>query len=183
MVVAQFDENESGSWFFCRFQRCWCHGLVFFFLVIGVMIRFRRYDRLGNVHYRDSIYSNTRTRNVVPFTAKRDSENIIDCKTRHVTWFLNDVWFTLSIVYYWLQNAIRFLWENIRSWCAICVCLQRESEHGVTQELGLQSRALHKSDISGQYMWPVQEHIRRPESLVPIEYWVAHELYFSRTTW
>ena len=40
---------------------------------------------LGNVDYRDSIYSNTRTRNVVPFTAKRDSENIIDCKTRRVT--------------------------------------------------------------------------------------------------
>jgi hypothetical protein len=48
----------------------------------------------------------------------------------------------LSIVYYSLQNAIRFLWENIRSWCAICVCLQRESEVGVTQELALQSRGL-----------------------------------------
>jgi hypothetical protein len=48
----------------------------------------------------------------------------------------------LSIVYYSLQTAIRFLWENIRSWCAICVCLQRESEVGVTQELALQSKGL-----------------------------------------
>jgi hypothetical protein len=30
----------------------------------------------------------------------------------------------LSIVYYWLQNAIRFLWENIMSWCAICASNQ-----------------------------------------------------------
>ena len=48
----------------------------------------------------------------------------------------------LSIVHYWLHNAIRFLWENIRSWCVICVCLQRESELGVTQELALQSKGL-----------------------------------------
>jgi hypothetical protein len=33
---------------------------------------------VGTAHYRDSIYCN-------PFTAKRDSENISDCKTRHVT--------------------------------------------------------------------------------------------------
>ncbi len=70
------------------------------------------------------------------------------CKTRRFTWFLNDSWFTLSIVYYWLQNVIRF-WENIRSWCDICVCLQRENELGVTQELSLQSRTLQRSDISG----------------------------------
>jgi hypothetical protein len=48
---------------------------------------------VGIAHYRDSIYCNTWTRNVTPFTAKRDSENIIDCKTRRVTWFLNDVCF------------------------------------------------------------------------------------------
>ncbi len=36
---------------------------------------------------------NTWTRNVIRFTPKRDSENIIDCKTRRVTWFLNDAWF------------------------------------------------------------------------------------------
>ncbi len=127
---------------------------------------------------------------VVPFAAKRDSENIIDYKTRRVTWFLNDTCFMLSIVYYWLKNAIRFLWENIRRWCVICVCLQRESELGVTQELALQSRALYKSDISGliflvkyRTCTRLQEHIRRPESPVPIEYWVAHDLYFSRTTW
>ena len=35
---------------------------------------------LGHVHYRDSIYCNTWTRNVIRFTAKRDDENIIDCK-------------------------------------------------------------------------------------------------------
>ncbi len=40
MVVAEFDENPSDSWFFCRFRSCWCHGLVNFFLVIGVMLRF-----------------------------------------------------------------------------------------------------------------------------------------------
>ncbi len=74
----------------------------------------------------------------------------------------------LSIVYYRLQNAILFLWENIRSWCDICVCLQRE--------LVLQSKGLVQ-------VRPVQEHIRRPESPVSIQYWVAHDLYSSRPTW
>ena len=55
----------------------------------------------------------------------------------------------LSMVYYSLQNAIRFLWENIRNWCVICVCLQRESELGVTQELVLQSKDLAQV----RYFW------------------------------
>ena len=48
---------------------------------------------LGSLHYLDSIYCITWTRNVIPFTVKRDSENIIDYKTRRVTWFLNNAWF------------------------------------------------------------------------------------------
>jgi hypothetical protein len=75
-----------------------------------------------------------------------------------------------SRVYYWLQNAIRFLWENIRSWCAIFVCLQRESELGVTQELALQSRALHKSDISGaSYVTCPGTY---PSSRIPSSHWI-----------
>jgi hypothetical protein len=38
-------------------------------------------------------------------------------------------------VYYWLQNAIWFLWENIRNWCVICVCFQRESNSGSLRNL------------------------------------------------
>ncbi len=82
-----------------------------------------------------------------------------DVKTRFVT---------LSIVYYWLKNAIRFLWENIRSWCVICVCLQREIELGVTQELVLQSRALHKSDISGESYVTCHRSLR---SWIPLRFW------------
>ncbi len=37
---------------------------------------------VGTVHQRNSIYCNTGTRNAIPFTAKRDSENFVDCKTR-----------------------------------------------------------------------------------------------------
>ena len=127
--------------------------------------------------YRDSIYCNTWTRNVIAFTAKRDSENIIDHKTRHVTWFLNDAWFTLSIVYYWLQNAIRFLWENISHWCVIFVCLGHDSELGVTQELALQSRVLHKSDISGaSYVTCPGTY---PSSRIPSSHWI---LSWSRSS-
>ncbi len=65
------------------------------------------FRKIGIAHYRDCIYCNTWTWNVTPFTVKRDSENIIDCKTRRVPWFLNGAYFMLSRVYYWLQNAIQ----------------------------------------------------------------------------
>ncbi len=57
-------------------------------------------------HYRDSIYCNTWTWHVIPFTTKRDSENIIDCKTRTRYVISKLCWLHVIIVYYWLQNAI-----------------------------------------------------------------------------
>jgi hypothetical protein len=82
----------------------------------------------------------------------------------------HEVWFTLSIVYYWMQNAIRFLWENIRNWCVLCVCLEHDSELGVTQELVLQSRVLHKSDISGtSYVTCPGTY---PSSRIPSSHWI-----------
>ncbi len=118
--------------------------------------------------------------------AKRDS---IDSKTRQ--------W-----KYYWLQNATRYV---ISKWCLLpcyqesiidcktrfdsfgrilgagvpfaCASNRRESELGDTQELALESRGLAQVRYFWfPHMWPVQEHIRRPESPVPIEYWVTHDL-------
>ncbi len=104
----------------------------------------------------------------------------------------------LSIVYYRLQNAILFLWENIRSWCDICVCLQRENELGVTQELVLQSKGL----VQVRYFWCIICDLSRNISVVPnpqfpfntellttstfrdpLDSSSLSRLYFSRPTW
>jgi len=84
----------------------------------------------------------------------------------------------LSIVYYWLQNAIRFLWENIRSWCAICVCLQRESELGVTQELALQSTDLAQV----WYFWCIICDLSRNISVVPNPQFPFNTEFFTTST-
>ncbi len=108
--------------------------------------------------------------------------------------------------YYWLQNATRYViskWSFLPCYQeSIIDCKTRFDSFGRILGTGVpfsyvsnvkaNSGSLRNlpfnvesctSPIFLVHMWPVQEHIRRPEFPVPIEYWVAHDLYFSSPTW
>ncbi len=173
----------NGRSWYARHQHCHCHYQKWKHSEGKVGGE----KRIRHVHYRDSIYWNTWTRSVVRFTAKRDSENIIDCKTRRVMWFLNDTCFhviksLLSVDFLrWLQTRVDSFGRILGAGVQFPYVSNVKTNSGSLRNLSFKVETYTSPTFRGQYMWPVQEHIRRPESPVPIEYWVAHDLYFSRT--
>jgi hypothetical protein len=68
----------------------------------------------------------------------------------------------LSRVYYWLQNAIRFLWENIRDWCVICDVSNMTVNSGSLRNLPFKVESW-----TSRYFWYIICDLSRNISVVP----------------